>query len=413
MLRRWHAELRRALDARKDEILALSRDLIAIPSENPPGVHYGACMDRLAAELARLGLAAERLEAPGTAERRRPNLRSFYGEGARTVYFHGHVDVVPAQSAAQFAPRVEGGWLHGRGSADMKAALAAMLYAACVVRDAGVPLAGRIGLCFVGDEETGGQGGSRYLDERGLLGQDGIAMLTPEPTSGVVWNANRGALSLRVTVRGKTAHVGLQHEGRNAFEQMLRVATALQGLKAEVERRRTAYQIVPEAAAHSILMLGGQVAGGANFNVVPGACSFTLDRRFNPEEDLQMEKARLLGLLEGLRRDGIELEVDVLQEGPSAGIPEAHGVSDVLRDAAQEVTGVRPPVGLCPGLLETRWYVRRGVPALAFGPGRLELAHGPDEAVELDRLYEHTLVYALSAARLLAPPEERDARPRA
>src|SRR5262249_7603842 len=156
-----------------------------------------------------------------------------------------------------------------------------------------VPLRGRIGLCLVADEETGGRGGAAYLDQLGLLGQGAAAMLTPPPPSGVIWNANRGANTLQVTRNGRSAPVWPQQQGLNAFERMLRVAAALQDLKAEVEERKTGYPIVPAAAAHSILMLGGRVEGGTNFNVVPDACTFTVERRFNPEEDLEAEKARL------------------------------------------------------------------------------------------------------------------------
>src|SRR5262249_57996496 len=112
-------------------------------------------------------------------------------------------------------------------------------------------------------------GGSAHLDQLGLLGQDAVAMLTPEPTSGVIWNANRGAITLQVTVKGRAAHVGLQHQGVNAFERMLQVAAALQDLKAEVEERKTGYRIVPAAAAHSIPLLGGRGARGTNFNALP------------------------------------------------------------------------------------------------------------------------------------------------
>ena len=284
----------------------------------------------------------------------------------------------------------------------MKAALAGMIYAVYLLKELEVPLQGRVGLCIVADEETGGQGGSRYLEEIGLLGQDAIAMLIPEPTSGVIWNANRGAITLQITVRGKAAHVGLQHQGVNAFEQMLQVAAALQNLKAEVETRKTGYHIVPEAAAHSILMLGGQVEGGTNFNVVPETCTFTVDRRFNPEEDLETEKARLFAVLSKLQRQGIELEIDVLQEAHSAGSSENHPVAHTLAETIEAVTGDRPPFEMCPGLLEIRWYARKGIPAFAYGPGLLEVAHGPNEAIEIEHIYRHTLIYALVAARLLS-----------
>jgi len=137
----------------------------------------------------------------------------------------------------------------------------------------------------------------RRLAELGLLGADGIAMLTAEPTSGVIWNANRGAVTLRITTRGKHAHVGLQHPGVNAFEQMLVAASALRELKAEVEQRETRFALEPPEARRSILMMGGRVEGGTGFNAVPAECSFTVDRRINPEEDLETERSvkRLVG----------------------------------------------------------------------------------------------------------------------
>jgi acetylornithine deacetylase/succinyl-diaminopimelate desuccinylase-like protein len=218
----------------------------------------------------------------------------------------------------------------------------------------------------------------------------------------VIWNANRGAVTLQITVRGKAAHVGLQHEGVNAFEGMLKVAAALETLKGEVERRQTSYRIVPEAAGHSILMLGGRVEGGTNFNVVPETCTFTVERRFNPEEDLETERARLFDVLESVQRQGISLEVQVLQEGYSSGVAADHPVATALADTIQEVAGERPTFAMCPGILEIRWYAGQGIPAFAYGPGLLEVSHGPDEYVELERVYEHTVIYALVAARLLS-----------
>lgn len=394
--------LARVLDTRKEGLLAFARDLVGIPSENPPGKCYRECAARIRAELDRLGLACQVVEASGFPELPRHNLLSFHGDGQRTLYFHGHYDVVPAQSADQFAPRVESGMLFGRGAADMKAAVAGMIYAVSFLKECRVPLQGRVGLCIVADEETGGRGGSRYLDEIGLLGSDGFAMLTPEPTGGLIWNANRGAVTLRVTVKGRFAHVGLQHEGVNAFERMLEVARALQTLKADVETRRTTFRTEPAEAAGSILMLGGRVEGGTNFNAVPEACSFTVERRFNPEEDLATEKARIFSVLGALQSRGMDMEVELLQEGQSSGTPEDHPVAATVAATVESVTGERPRFAMCPGILETRWYARKGIPAFAYGPGFLEVSHGPKEAVEVDRVYRHTLVYALAAARLLS-----------
>ena len=228
-------------------------------------------------------------------------------------------------------------------------------------------------------------------------------MLTPEPTGGVIWNANRGAISLRVTVKGKAAHVGLQHMGSNAFEKMLMVTDALRALKREVEARKTDFKIQPEAARHSILMLGGRSEGGENFNVLPAECSFTLDRRINPEENLAEEKATLFALFDKYKRNGVALDVEVLQEGSAAGVPAENSVARVLAECVETVTGKPARFELCPGLLENRFYAEKGIPAFAYGPGLLTVSHGPHEFVPLARISECAAVYALAAAQILAP----------
>jgi len=404
-----------AVSSYRDDILDFTTALVSIPTENPPGMSYRPCIEAISTRLREIGLDATVLEVPDTGERgpKVPNhgreshprycLQSFYGTGERTLYFHGHYDVVPASSEAQFRPCVQDGCLFGRGSADMKGGLAAMIYAVKAIEACGIELQGRIGLTIVPDEETGGVLGSRYLADAGLLGRDGVGMFTPEPTSGVIWNANRGAISLRVTVRGKPAHVGVHFQGLNAFERMLVVADALLELKAEVESRTTGFTVEPQAARRSILLMGGRCEGGTNFNVVPGACSFTVDRRINPEEDLETEKRRLFALFDRLRREGIDLDVEVLQEGDSAGVSEDDPVARALAESVEAITGTSASFEMCPGFLETRFYARQGIPAFAYGPGLLSVSHGPDEFVGLKDLYDCAAIYALSAARLLAP----------
>jgi succinyl-diaminopimelate desuccinylase len=389
------------IDSYRGELLQLTAELVRIPTENPPGVRYEECAEVLRRELARLELPAEMIAAPEG----RFAVRSFHPAGSAggpTLYFHGHYDVVPAPDGAQFQPALRQDDLFGRGAADMKAGLAAMIYAVRALADCEVPLRGRIGLCLVPDEETGGRYGSRFLADRGLLGEDGIGMLTAEPTGGAIWNACRGAISLRARVKGRPAHVGLHFRGVNAFERALPVAAALLALKREVEARRTAWRIEPEAARGSILMLGGEARGGSNFNVVPAEFSFTVERRLNPEEDLAVEKARLLGLFARLRAEGHDAEVEVFQEGASAGLPDDAPLARALAASVAEVSGRPAAFEMCPGLLEIRFYAERGIPALAYGPGLLSVSHGPNEFVRLAAVRDCAVVYALTAARLLA-----------
>jgi succinyl-diaminopimelate desuccinylase len=367
-------------------MLDLTKRLIAIASENPPGNHYEECACILFDELVRLGFDDVRREGSCVL--------ASAGTGPRTLYFSGHYDVVPAQSRDQFQPRVEGANLFGRGSSDMKSGLAAMIHAAAAARDEGLLKTGRIGIVLVPDEETAGPRGSRDLEARGLLGKNGIGMLTPEPTGGVIWNANRGAISLRATMRGKAAHVGRQFEGVNAFERAVPAMARLLEIKNEVEVRETQYNIAPDAARKSILMLGGRVEAGTNFNVTPDCCSFTIDRRINPEEDLVEEKLRLRDALEGF-------EIDTLQEEPAAATPARDRFGIILSRHVASLTAREPAFEMCPGLLETRFYAAHGLPAYAYGPGLLTVSHGPKEFVPIRNIAQCAAIYALTAAEML------------
>jgi acetylornithine deacetylase/succinyl-diaminopimelate desuccinylase family protein len=367
-------------------MLDLTQRLIAIPSENPPGNHYEECADTLFDALDRLGF--DELRREGAC------VLASVGTGPRTLYFSGHYDVVPAQSREQFQPRVKGANLFGRGASDMKSGLVAMIHAAAAARDEGLLKTGRIGIVLVPDEETAGPRGSRDLDARGLLGRDAVGMLTPEPTGGVIWNANRGAISLRATLRGKAAHVGRQFEGVNAFERALPALARLVAIKNEVERRETQQHIAPAAARKSILMLGGRVEAGTNFNVTPDFCSFTVDRRINPEEDLEEEKRRLYDALEGF-------EIETLQEEAAAATPARDPLGVILSRHIASLTGREPAFEMCPGLLETRFYAAYGIPAFAYGPGLLTVSHGPNEFVPIRNIAQCALIYALTAVEVL------------
>jgi succinyl-diaminopimelate desuccinylase len=182
---------------------------------------------------------------------------------------------------------------------------------------------------------------------------------------------------------------------------MLKVAAALQKLKAEVETRVTKYHIEPPESAHSILMLGGRVEGGINYNAVPGFCSLTVERRINPEEDYEMEKKRVYDVLDSCRRQGIAIDVEVLQECSSSAVSEDNQVTQTLAASIEAVTGKRAVFEMCPGTAETRWYAKRGIPSFGYGPGLLELAHGPDERIEIEQIFQHCQVQALTAAMLL------------
>lgn len=380
--------LSRVVEADRDAMQQLLAALVELPTENPPATSYAPCVALLVSTLERLGFPYETIDIPSPREAPRTAIRAWLGSGTPALYFHGHYDVVPAASSSQFAPRLEGDTLFGRGSSDMKSGLVAMLAAADALRVSGARLNGRLTLLFVPDEETGGAAGSARLAAMGRLGRDGIGMLLPEPTSGRIWNGNRGAISLTVTVRGRSAHVGLMQHGVNAVERALPALERLFALKREIDARG------------SLLLIGGRVEAGSNFNVVPDECRFSVDRRTNPDEDFGVEKQRLLETIRA-SLEGADATVDVFQEGRSSSTPIDYKLGTTLRDAIEEVAGDAPIVEPCPGLLETRFYAERGVPAYAYGPGILAVSHGPNEFVKLPKVAECAKIYALTALRML------------
>jgi len=379
------------LDARADEMGALLEALVAVDTENPPGRGLGACAAVLRDALDRLGLSPEVIEVPPAGELEDPCVvRAAAGDGPRTVYFHGHFDVVPAQRRDQFEPRRRDGRIVGRGTADMKGGLVSMIYGAAAARELGLLHGGQIVLHLVCDEETGSTAGSGYLRDAGLIDPEAVAMLTPEPTGGVVWHASRGAITLRVSVAGREAHVGQANLGVNAFERMVAVAAPLGALARELLER------------DSMLVVGGAAGAGANFNVVPGSAWFSLDRRFNPDEELDEEMARLTGTIErAAAAAGADVRIEVLQRQPSGHTDPGHPAAVALGAAVADVEGARPRFEVCPGALDTRWYAQLGIPAFGYGAGRLDVSHGPDEYIEEAAMRRCAAVYARFAERML------------
>jgi succinyl-diaminopimelate desuccinylase len=157
-----------------------------------------------------------------------------------------------------------------------------------------------------------------------------------------------------------------------------------------------------DEARGSMLVVGGSAGSGANFNVVPGSAWFSVDRRFNPEEELETELARLTDTIaEAADRAAAEVTVDVLQLSPSAATEEAHPAAVSLARCIEEIEGASPQFEMCPGVLETRWYAELGIPALAYGAGGLDVSHGPDEFIDEAAMRRCAAVYALFAGELL------------
>jgi succinyl-diaminopimelate desuccinylase len=393
-------KIKEKIDGYRQQVVDTLCELIAIPTVNPPGKSYQECVNYLSKKLKDWEIKHQVIAVPNK-NYPRFSIIGFYGQGEPSLLFHGHYDVVPEFSSEQFKPRIKGDRIYGRGSSDMKGGLVAMLFALLAVKACGLKLKGKIAFSLVPDEESGGRLGTQHLIESGLLPQPSLGMLMPEPTSSVIWNANKGALTFKVEVKGKSAHVGLAHEAKNAFEQMVEIAHSLLELRKHIRRRKTEMPINPPEANRSVMLLGGESGSGVSYNVVPDRAFFTIDRRINPEENLDEAKRELMRLLENYNKKGIEIEVKILQEGEPSAADAKASLASALKQTIKDVTGKIPRFELSPGLVEIRFFNKRRIPGFAYGPGLLEVSHRADEYIRISDILNCARIYSLTAARLL------------
>ncbi len=395
-------EVQAWIDERADEMAELLTRLVACETENPPGRNLAECAEVLREEMERLGLSPEVIEIEPTGSIEDPRIvRGTVGTGSELVYFHGHFDVVPVQDRDQFTAERRNGRIIGRGTADMKGGIVSMLYGAAAAKELGLLGDGRIVIHLVCDEETGSAVGSGYLREHNLIDPSALAMMTAEQSGEVIWNAAKGALSMRVDVLGRPIHVGQAFKGVNSFLHMLKVAAPLEAYAQEMSQRHTRYPVGEGEALGTMVVVGGQSGGGSNFNVVPAQTYFTVDGRFNPEEDIDAELARITAIVNDAAKDaGADVSIQVTQVAPPADTPLSNKAAQVLGECVTDITGSPARYELCAGCLDTRWYSQLGIPAFGFGPGTLEVSHGPNEYVEEAALRRVAAVYALFAAEL-------------
>ncbi|WP_431899142.1 M20/M25/M40 family metallo-hydrolase [Nonomuraea sp. bgisy101] len=399
------AQVEAWLDERAEEMAQLLERLVAVDSENPPGRALGRCAQVLREAMDRLGLSPEIIDivdAPGELDD--PCVvRGTAGDGDKLVYFHGHFDVVPAQNRGQFTAVRRDGKIIGRGAADMKGGIVSMLYGAAAAHQLGLLGDGRIVVHLVCDEETGSVVGAGHLRAAQLIDPAALAMVTAEPSGGGIWHAARGAVSVRVDIRGREAHVGQANLGVNAFQHMLHIARPVERYAAEMAERHTGFPMAADDARGTMVVVGGLSGGGSNFNVVPGSAFFTVDGRYNPEEDLEGELKRLTGLIEDAAREiGADVSVQTTQLQPSAGTEQDHPAAVALARVVGDVHGAPARFEMCAGILEIRWYAQLGIPSFGYGAGRLDVSHGPDEYVDEAAMRRCAAVYALYASDMLS-----------
>jgi acetylornithine deacetylase/succinyl-diaminopimelate desuccinylase-like protein len=396
------------LAAREQKLVAFARDLIAAQSPNPPG-DESKVAERARIEMAELGYTGIREVA---MEPNRPNVvGEVVGERKGPVLmFNGHIDTKPAGDLAQwlidpFDPVVRDGRLHGLGSADMKGAVAAMVYAGAALAEVGAPQ-GTLRVVLTADEEGGSRFGARFLAGRQDFAAD--AGVVGEPTGmknpwAYVAVASRGIACFRVSVRGTQMHSSLSDQVPS-INASVKLGNVLSRMAAEF---RPSYPVNPAIPGGPTVNLGVTLSGGVYFGIYPGHAEFGIDVRTVPGMTHSGLQADLAGFLEQLRRDDPELDVDVepvpeLAWFPPSSVDPTHPLVTAARSAGREVLGRDVPLGTMPAFTDgTHWHLAGCATIPAFGPGTLLVAHQPNEYVAVTEIVEAARIYALTALRYL------------
>ena len=413
---------------RRDELIGLACELVAFDTTSrEPGeeARDEEKMQRaLAQRLSALGASVDlwEPEPTGTGNRFVPDDLDFRGRpellahlpGGRdgpSVFLNGHIDAVtPGQverwTSHPLRAEVRNGLLYGRGTADMKGGIAAMLFALECMHVPGVRLAGDVLFCTNTDEESSGAGGYAVV-ARGPRADAGICA---EPTGFDVWTACRGTWMTRVVLSGRTGHAEMPQlhwsvgGAVNAIEKLPLVFDAVR-LMRDDWRHRPDHQ-------HALLAPGDivatQVSGGEWLVTYPESCRLSLDVTYLPGHVGADGSGASVGR-EVMGRIDLACVADPwLAEHPPkyeficdtvpAEVPREHPVVGLLLDAAGDV-GRRGSAAGMNSWHDAATYTRFGIPTVSFGPRGIEVAHTVDEYVPVRDLVDYSCAVALAVMR--------------
>jgi succinyl-diaminopimelate desuccinylase len=300
----------------------------------------------------------------------------------------------------------------------MKGGLAAAIVAVEALVDSGARLPGALEISGTGDEESGGYGGVAWLAERGWFSKPRVDhVIIPEPLNvDRVCIGHRGVWWGEIETKGRIAHGSMPFLGDSAVRHMAAVLAAFETeLYPALDSQTTGMPVEPPGARTPTLNInslhGGQPdvgpgdSAGLPAPLVADSCRLVFDRRLLIEEDLDEVKARMRAMLDALaqRRPGFRYALrDVMEVRPSMTEPD-RPVVRATAEAVRRVLGKEAAVICSPGTYDQKHIDRIGHlrDCIAYGPGILDLAHQPDEYVEVADMVASAKVMALSAYALL------------
>ncbi len=417
------------IEARQGDLIALTQDLIRIPTLNPPGDNYLEICAYLETRLKAKGFDVTMVRAEGAAgdSDRYPRwnviARRTGAHKGDCVHFNSHIDVVEVGrgwTVDPFGGELKDGKIYGRGACDMKGGLAASIIATEVFCDLVPDFAGAVEISGTADEESGGFGGVAYLAEKGWFNPDRVQhVIIPEPLNkDRICLGHRGVWWAEIETHGEIAHGSMPFLGDCAVRHMGAVMHKMEEtLFPALARKRTEMPVVPEGAKQSTLNINSIHGGEAERPVdytgmpapcVPDSCRMIIDRRFLIEENIDEVREEVLGLLRDLaeKRENFRYDVrELFRVLPTMTEKDAPVVTTVA-DAIGQVMGKVPEYVVSPGTYDQKHIDRIGKlqNCIAYGPGILDLAHKPDEYVGVEDMLDSAKVMARALLELCPAP---------
>ncbi|WP_433656192.1 M20 family metallopeptidase [Nocardia sp. CA-128927] len=387
-----------SLDAGIDEqeLIEFTQHLVRTHTLREEGRGERAVAAFLLDKIRDWGWTAEVFDADG-----RPNIVvTLVGGGGAgpTLAFEGHMDVVAEGDLDQwtvdpFGGEIRDGKLYGRGSADMKSGVAAMLYGTRALQLSG-PFPGRIRLLLLADEE-GMMTGAKAAVANGFV-RDVDGVICCEPEGDEVCPISKGAIRLRADFTGVMSHGAMPWQGRNTLPAMARALLSLEALEItlirEVGNR-------PPLGAPSITPTVVRAGTADQMNTIPGTSSLYLDVRTVPGVDHGTLLKRIGECVDTAALEcGIGSTVTVIDDRPWVETGSDTTLVTALLRAHETVNGVRPNLGGVPGTTDGTILTHYGeVPSVVYGPGGKWIAHMADEYVAVRDLERYALTYAVAA----------------
>lgn len=408
----YKKRLNEFVEERSAELIQFLQELVAIPSDNPPG-DCQLISEHIAKRLQSFKFNNVSLHEVNQEEVKKAGMLKASNVVAYEVFnekegieitLNSHGDAVPpgtGWSTDPYGGDLIDGRLYGRGAAVSKSDIAAYTFAVLALREISSQLKGKISLAFTFDEETGGEIGPKWLLQHHLINPD--LAVCPGFSYSIV-NAHNGCLHMEVKIIGKQAHAAEPQHGHDALEAMTKVLEAIYQYRKTLVVKKSE---VPGITSPTLVV--GVISGGINTNVVPDQCTIRLDRRLIPEENPEEVEREINSIIsEAVAKiEGIQVETKRILLAKSFGpVPEDSTLIQTFKENWKQFMGAGElSVQGSPLYTDARHFYEAGIPVILFGAGPRTLleanGHRADEHVKIDDLINATKIVAQSLYDLL------------